>query len=75
MCVDSVEEAVVDHQLSNDIQNLKRNMSKIQPHSLRYRQLEHMLKDRERKHDIEEHDKRVRHERRKEVLKNQGVST
>ena len=76
MIVDSAEEAVVDHQSSNDIlENLKRNMSDTQPHSLRYRQLEHMLKDQERKRDIEENDKRVRHERRKEMLRNQGVST
>ena len=72
----SAEEAVVEHQSSNNIlENLKCNMSVTQPHSLRYRQLEHMLKDQERKRDIEENDKRVRHEGRKEMLRNQGVST
>ena len=76
MSVDSAEEAVVEQQSSNDIlENLKRNMSVTQPHSLRYRQLEHMLKDQERKRDIEENDKRVRHEGRKEMLRNRGVST
>ena len=76
MSVDSAEETVVEQQSSNDIlENLKRNMSGTQPHSLRYRQLEHMLKDQERKRDIEENDKRVRHEGRKEMLRNRGVST
>ncbi|XP_068728633.1 trichohyalin-like [Montipora capricornis] len=76
MSVDSAEEAVIDHQSSNDIlENLKRNMSDTQPHSLRYRQLEHMLKDQERKRAMEENDKRVRHERRKEMLRNRGVRT
>ena len=76
MSVDSAAEAVVDHQSSNNIlENLKCNMSDTQPYSLRYRQLEHMLKDQERKCDMEENDKRVRHERRKEMLRNRGVST
>ena len=67
MSVDSAEETVVEQQSSNDIlENLKRNISGTQLHSLRYRQLEHMLKDQERKRDIEENDKRVRHEGRKE---------
>ena len=49
MSVDSAEEAVVEQQSSNDIlENLKRNMSTTQ--------LEHMLKDQERKRDIEEYD-------------------
>ena len=76
MSVDSAEETVVEQQSSNDIlEHLKRNMSGTQPHSLRYRQLEHMLKDQERKRDIEENDKRVRHEGRKEMFRNRGVST
>ena len=59
MSVDSAEEAVVEQQSSNDIlENLKRNTSATQPHSLRYRQLEHMLKDQEHTRDIEENDTR-----------------
>ena len=64
MPVDSREEAIVNHQLTNNVlENVKRNMSETQPHSLRYRQLEHMLKNQERKRDIQVNDKRARHER------------
>ena len=74
--MDSAEEAVVDNEsLSDGLEILKRGMSETQHHSLRFRHLEHVLKDKERKRDKEENDKRIKHEGRRDFLRSKGVST
>lgn len=68
-------DAVTDSTTSDTLVELRATLSRLDPESLRYRQVDHMLKEQERKLTGRKNFAEEQHQLRKESLRERGVST